>query len=237
MSINSSDLGRLTASWTLEKCGVSALGGLAGGAAGQLGAALTNPTPTNNRPGSFLNPGGVQPGGGGALPGTQQQRQQAMQNPVSRQQYIQQAKQQEQQRMAGGGIDNTPGSPYLASQMGSLQGLGQGAMNVADPLGTKRQMISTGAKGLQKGYNAMQNANIPSLGSSAVGQGIRRGFGMQPRGGAPGAGAAGAAAGAAAGGATRPYNPYATGGKTPRPAGAGMGRGGAQGQSGIPPMQ
>ena len=115
MSSNSRDLGRLTASWTLEKCGANAFSGLAGGAAGQLGAALTNPTPTNNRPGSFLNPGGVQPGGGGALPGTQQQRQQAMQNPVFRQQYIEKAKADEQQRIQLQTGQYPQGSPTWAA--------------------------------------------------------------------------------------------------------------------------
>jgi len=111
MSI-SNELGRLTASRTLEKCG---LGGNA------------------NRPGGFLNPAGVPPGGGPSLQGTQPQRQQAMENPVSRQQYIQQAKQREQQRMAGKGIDNTPGSPALLTTAFNASPAGAAYRSLTNP--------------------------------------------------------------------------------------------------------
>lgn len=127
MSINSRDLGRLTAGWTLEKCGISPI--VAGGIQGAY-KGLTNPNPTNNRPGSFFNPGGVRPGARGASLGTPQQRQQAMNNPKTRAAYIQQAKQQEQQNMAGKGINNTPGSPTMAAARqvlvpGGIGGIGK----------------------------------------------------------------------------------------------------------------
>lgn len=163
MSSNSRDLGRLTASWTLEKCGIATLGAravnsAAGGGIQGVYKGLTNPNPTNNRPGSFLNPGGVQPGGGGALPGTQQQRQQAMQNPVSRQQYIQQAKQQEQQRMAGKGIDNTPGSPAMAAMRGGIGGVA-GAVGSANKAVGKGVRTAFNASPAGAAYSSLTNPN------------------------------------------------------------------------------
>ena len=127
-----SQLGQLTANVTLEKYAVSPI--VAGGIHGAY-KGLTNPNPTNNRPGSFFNPGGVRPGARGASLGTPQQRQQAMNNPKTRAAYIQQAKQQEQQNMAGKGINNTLGSPTAA-------GMRAGFAQTVDPTGHGRQAMS-----------------------------------------------------------------------------------------------